>query len=118
MQSVTELRAACAVLPQTQETFPFDASTLVFKAGGKMYALTDIHGDPLTVSLKVQPEYGQELRAAYPAIQPSYHLNKRHWVTLILDGSVPDPLVNELLTGSHALVIRGLTRSAREELGL
>lgn len=118
MQSVAELRAACAALPQTQETFPFDASTLVFKVGGKMYALTDIHGDPLTVSLKVRPDYGQELRAAYRAIRPGFHLNKRHWVTLTLDGSVPDPLVSELLTGSHALVVRGLTRSAREEMGL
>ncbi|GGK24056.1 MmcQ-like protein [Deinococcus malanensis] len=118
MQSIAELRSACAALPQTQETFPFDASTLVFKVAGKMYALTDIHGDPLTLSLKVRPDRGQELRVTYPSIQPGYHLNKRHWVTLTLDGSVPDMVVTELLAGSYALVVRGLTRAARTDLGL
>lgn len=116
VESVADLRAECAKLPHSQETFPFDPTTLVFKVAGKMYALTDISAEDL--SLKVKPERGEELRAAYPAITAGYHLNKRHWVTLRLDGSLPDDLVRELLRGSHALVVAGLPRARREELGL
>lgn len=121
MQSITELRAACAALPHSHETFPFDMTTLVFKVGGegaKMYALTDVQGDPVTVSLKVTPERGEELRAAFPAITPGYHLNKRHWITVTLDGRVPDRLLHELIVDSHTLVVRGMTRALRAELGL
>lgn len=116
MQSVSELRAACAALAHTQETFPFGAQTLVFKVGGKMYALCDITRDDLSVSLKVRPEHGDELRATSPAITPAHHLNKRHWVTLRLNGALPEALVAELLRGSYALVWRGLTRAVRAEL--
>ncbi len=118
MQTVSDLRAACASLPGTQETFPFDATTLVFKVGGKMYALTDVTARDLTVSLKVRPEHGEALRAEYPGITPGYHLNKRHWVTVPLDGGVPADLVAELLRGSHALVVAGLTRVQRAEMEL
>ncbi|MBZ9752654.1 MmcQ/YjbR family DNA-binding protein [Deinococcus sp. HMF7604] len=118
MLSIADLRTACAALPGSQETFPFDATTLVFKVGGKMYALTDIQAEPLTLSVKVRPEHGEDLRAAHEAIAPGYHLNKRHWVTVTLDGQVPTALVQELLAGSHALVVGGLTRAQRAELGL
>ncbi|WP_412029639.1 MmcQ/YjbR family DNA-binding protein [Deinococcus yunweiensis] len=118
MQSIAEIRAACTALPHSQETFPFDMTTLVFKVSGKMYALTDVTGDPLSLSVKVRPERGDELRAAHDAITPGYHLNKRHWISMALDGRVPDELVQELLTGSHALVIAGLSRAQRAELGL
>ncbi|MFC3833181.1 MULTISPECIES: MmcQ/YjbR family DNA-binding protein [Deinococcus] len=117
MQSIADVRAACAALPHSQETFPFGPTTLVFKVAGKMYALTDIHADPVTVSVKVRPERGDELRAAHDAITPGYHLNKRHWITVTLDGRVPGDLVRELLAGSHALVVAGLTRAQRAELG-
>ncbi|QFP78049.1 MmcQ/YjbR family DNA-binding protein [Deinococcus sp. AJ005] len=118
MQTVAQLREACAWLACSQETFPFGPTTLVWKVGGKVYGLSDISADPLTLSLKVRPERGDDLRAAHAAIVPGYHLNKRHWVTLTLDGSLPDVLVGELLEGSHALVVAGLTRAARAELGL
>lgn len=118
MRTLNELRDICASLPHSQETFPFDLTTLVFKVGGKMYALTSIDADQPSVSLKVNPEYGEELRAQYDAIVPGYHLNKRHWVTVQMDGSVPDELVRELVTGSYALVVKGLPRAQRAELGL
>lgn len=111
MQAMADVRAACAALPHSQETFPFDAATLVFEVGAKMYALMDIQSDPVTLSLKVRPEQGDELRAAHAALVPGYHLNKRHWVTLTLDGSLPPELDRALLAGSHALVARGLTRA-------
>lgn len=116
MQSVTEIRAACGALAGSRETFPFDATTLIFKVGGKMYALTDLTGDPVALSVKVRPEHGEALRATYPAIVPGHHLNKRHWVTLTLDGRLPADLARELLTGSHALVVGGLTRAGRAAL--
>jgi len=122
MQSIADLRALCAALPHSRETFPFGATTLVFKVGLpdalKMYALTDVQADPVTVSVKVRPERGDELRAAHAAITPGYHLNKRHWVTVTLDGRVPPELIRELIVGSHALVVGGLTRAQREEMGL
>ena len=118
MHTIADVRAACAGLPGSQETFPFDATTLVFKVGGKMYALTDVQGDPVTLSVKVRPERGEELRAAHGAIMPGYHLNKRHWVTLRLDGTLPEGMPGELLGDSHALVVKGLTRAQRAELGL
>ncbi|NTY00443.1 MmcQ/YjbR family DNA-binding protein [Deinococcus sp. JMULE3] len=122
MQSIADLRALCAALPHSRETFPFDATTLVFKVGSpdalKMYALTDVQADPVTVSVKVRPERGDELRATHDAITPGYHLNKRHWVTVTLDGRVPDDLIRELIAGSHALVAGGLTRAQRKAMGL
>ncbi|GAA4009193.1 MmcQ/YjbR family DNA-binding protein [Deinococcus rubellus] len=115
LDSVAAVRAECAALPHSRETFPFGEATLVFKVGGKMYALTDIHADSLSLSLKVLPERGEALRTAYPAITPGDHLNKRHWITLRLD-AVPDALARELLTDSYALVLAGLTRAQRAEL--
>jgi len=118
MHSIADVRAACAERPGSRETFPFGARALVFKVGGKMYALTDLESDPVTLSVKVRPECGGELRAVHGAITPGYHLNKRHWVTLKLDGTLPEDLPGELLRESHALVVKGLTRAQRAELGL
>ncbi|MBB5234543.1 MmcQ/YjbR family DNA-binding protein [Deinococcus budaensis] len=116
MRLVTDVRRACALLPGSRETFPFDATTLVFKVAGKMYALTDLTADPPTLSLKVRPGDGEALRAAYPGVRPGYHLDKRHWVTVTLNGTVPQRVVGELLKGSYALVVAGLTRAQRAEL--
>lgn len=124
MQTVEDLRGVCRTLPHSLETFPFDDVTLVFKVGylskSKMYALTDVTQDPLRLSVKVPPERGEELRAGFPqSVVPGHHLNKRHWVTLTLDGSLPAPLVTELLRGSYLLVARsGFTKAERQELGL
>lgn len=115
MRLIADVRAACAVLAGSRETFPFDATTLVFKVGGRMYALTSLTGNPVTLSLKVPPEHGETLRATHPAIVPGYHLNKRHWITVTLDGSVPDALLRDLLAGSYALVLGSLTRAQRAE---
>ncbi len=120
LTSVADLREVCAALPHSQETFPFGLDTLVLKVGGKMYALCDLRADPLTLSLKVRPERGDELRAAHPAITPGYHLNKRHWITLRLGDApeerLPDDLSRELVRASYDLVMEGLTRAQRAEL--
>jgi len=97
----------CLGLPQAIETFPFGEETSVFKTSGngKIFALAALAGDPLTVSLKCDPEESRALREEFPLwITPGYHLNKKHWITIVLDGLVPNELVEELLRDSHALV--------------
>jgi predicted DNA-binding protein (MmcQ/YjbR family) len=96
----------CLSLPQVTETFPFGEETSVFKTSGnnKIFALSSLDVEPLTVSLKVDPQDSIALREEYAQITPGYHLNKRHWITVELDGGVPDDLVESLIRGSHALV--------------
>jgi predicted DNA-binding protein (MmcQ/YjbR family) len=117
MQDIDTVRAALLAKPEAAETFPFDQTTMVAKVADKMFALLDTTSSPVRVSLKVDPDYGDVLRATYPAIAPGYHLNKRHWVTLTLDGSLGAALVQELIDESYRLVVRGLPRAARARLG-
>ncbi len=116
MDDLDTVRAALLAKPGVEETFPFDLVTLVAKVGGKMFALLATTATPLRLSLKVDPDHGEVLRATFPAIQPGYYLNKRHWVTLTLDGSLEPVLVQELIDGSYQLVVRGLPRATREQL--
>jgi predicted DNA-binding protein (MmcQ/YjbR family) len=118
MLNVESLREHCRTKPGSQETFPFDMRTLVFKVAGKMYALCGIGGDPLELSLKCDPDEAEALRQLYPAVKPGYHLNKRHWNTVTLDGTVDDELVLGWLDGSYDRVVAGLTRREREALAV
>ena len=100
------LRDFCLALPQAVETFPFDPELSVFKTSGngKIFGLTNLDVAPLTISLKVDPEDSISLRAEFPDITPGYHLNKKHWITVVTGASVPDDLVEDLIRGSHDLV--------------
>ena len=82
-----------------------------------MFALSALERLPLEVSVKCEPELAVALRLSYDAIRPGYHLNKRHWNTITLDGSLPDPLVRDLIEDSYDLVVSALPRRVREELG-
>ncbi|HYI33488.1 MAG TPA: MmcQ/YjbR family DNA-binding protein [Glaciibacter sp.] len=101
-----ELLEFCLSLPQAEETFPFGEETSVFKTSGngKIFALSSLAADPLTVSLKCDPEESRALREEFTQITPGYHLNKKHWITIVLDGHVDDELVRQLIQDSHALV--------------
>lgn len=116
MDDLNTVRAALLARPGAQETYPFDPIILVAKVGGKMFALLATTAAPLRLSLKVDPDYGEVLRASFPAIEPGYHLNKRHWVTLTLDGSLEPTLVQELIEGSYRLVVQGLPRAMQAQL--
>ncbi len=109
-----ELREVCLALPQAIETFPFGFETSVFKTSGndKIFALTSLADEPLKVSLKVDPEESLSLQSQYPEVTPGYHLNKKHWVTIRLDGGVPEDLVEQLIHDSHALVRPKVPRAA------
>jgi predicted DNA-binding protein (MmcQ/YjbR family) len=98
------LRKLCLGFPGAEETFPFGAETSVFKVGGKMFALAQLAREPLKVSVKCEPELGEQLRGTYDEIEPGYHLNKRHWLTITCGGAATDELVRELVGGSHDLV--------------
>jgi predicted DNA-binding protein (MmcQ/YjbR family) len=112
-----ELRSACLAFAGAGEEFPFDESNSVFKVAGKIFALSRLDADPLRVSLKCDPDLAVQLRMSHPAITAGYHLNKRHWNTVVLDGSVPDDLVREMIEDSYDLVVARLPKAQRERLG-
>jgi predicted DNA-binding protein (MmcQ/YjbR family) len=113
---VGDLRDYCLAKPGAVPDFPFGGDTLVFKVKGKMFALCGIGGDPLEVNLKCEPELAELLRGKYPAVTPGYHMNKRHWNTVRIDGSIPDEVVLELIDLSYRLVVKGLKKADREGL--
>lgn len=111
------LRRACLAREGATEEFPFGPQTSVFKVEGKMFALSALRSRPLKVSLKCEPELADALRDSYAEIQPGYHLNKRHWNTVTLDGSLSDEMVRGMIEDSYDLVVAGLPQAARERLG-
>jgi predicted DNA-binding protein (MmcQ/YjbR family) len=110
------LRDLCLTFRGSDETFPFGLQTSVFKVAGKMFALSRLHAEPLSVSVKCEPLLAEQLRAAHPAILPGYHLNKRHWNTVVLDGSLADAMVADLVEDSYDLVVSKLPRMRRRAL--
>jgi predicted DNA-binding protein (MmcQ/YjbR family) len=112
------LRMWCLRQPGAIEDFPFGPVTSVFKVAGKMFALSALDRTPLEVSAKCEPELAVALRATYPAIRPGYHLDKRHWNTITLDGSLPDQFVRDLIEDSYDLVVSALPKRVRDQLGL
>ena len=110
------LRRACLARAGAVEDFPFGPETSVFKVAGKMFALSALDRVPLAVSAKCEPELAEDLRASHAAIRPGSHLNKRHWNTITLDGSLADALVRDLIEDSYDLVVGGLPKRAREAL--
>ena len=101
------------------EHFSFDEDTLVFKVGGKMFALSSLNqwekGEP-SVNLKCDPERAEELRAQYDEIRPGYHMSKVHWNTIAVNREVPDMLIKELIDHSYELVFRSLTKKIQNEI--
>lgn len=110
--NIEEFREYCIAKPGVTEEFPFDESTLVFKVMGKMFALTDLI-DEFSLNLKCDPERAIELRELYPAIKPGYHMSKVHWNTIMMDGSVPQKLILELIDHSYQLVVEKLPKSKK-----
>jgi len=111
------LRTSCLALTGAVEEFPFRPDLSVFKVSGKVFALAPLKSKPLRVSLKCDPVIAEQLRDTYPAIRPGYHLNKRHWNTVDVDGSFPDRLVLDMIEDSYDLVVAGLPKKAQAELG-
>jgi predicted DNA-binding protein (MmcQ/YjbR family) len=110
------LRKFCLAQPGATEEFPFGADVSVFMVGGKMFALSMLARRPLKVNLKCDPELARALRVSYPAVEPGWHMNKRHWNTVTLDGSLPDKLVRDMIEDSYDLVVSKLPRKVQDGL--
>ncbi len=104
--TIADFCAHCLSLPHVEETMPFGPDVLVYKVGGKMFALVIPDDFPPSVNLKCDPNRALELRDRYEDIQPGYHMNKRHWNTLVLEGRLPARLVRELIDHSYQLVTK------------
>jgi predicted DNA-binding protein (MmcQ/YjbR family) len=107
----------CLSLPAAEETQPFGPEALVYKVGGKLFAITVPEDHPARINLKCDPERSLELRDQFKAIKPGWHMNKKHWNTLVLDGSVPPKLIRELVQHSYDLVVASLPAKSRPKVG-
>lgn len=112
-----QLRELLLSFPGVTEEEPFGPEVVVYKVKGKMFALVGYDSVPPTMNLKCDPDRALDLRDVHEAIRPGYHMNKRHWNTLDLDGSLRGSLVAELVRHSYDLVVAALPRRARETLG-
>ncbi len=110
------LRAHCLAQPGAAGSYPFGPGALVMKVGGKVFAIIGENDQPLTISVKCDPEWALILRDTYDAVQPGYHLNKRHWNTVTLDGTVDDDEVRDWIDASWDAVVDGLPRDVRRGL--
>jgi predicted DNA-binding protein (MmcQ/YjbR family) len=117
--TAAQLRKLCLSFPGAYEDFPFGPETSVFKVEKKLFAISALDASPLNVSLKCEPELAEELRGSYPdAVVPGYHLNKRHWNTVICDGgAVSDAMVRDMVEDSYDLIVAAMPAAVRERLG-
>jgi predicted DNA-binding protein (MmcQ/YjbR family) len=110
------LKSYCLRKKGVVEDFPFDAETLVFKVGSKMFALTNLNKTPLQLNLKCDPFTAEELRNEFPSITPGYHMNKKHWNTVVLDGTLDDGKIYWMIDMSYNLVFNSLRKIDRERI--
>lgn len=109
---IEQYRNFCITLDGVSEDFPFDQNTLVFKVYGKMFALTDVENFQ-SVNLKCDPENAILLREQYSSVLPGYHMNKKHWNTVLIDDSIPDTILFGWIKDSYDLVLKGIPVSKR-----
>lgn len=111
-----ELREFCLALKGVEESFPFGEETLVFKVGGKIFLLMALDTQPLRFNAKCEPRLAEELRENYSSVLPGYHMNKKHWNTIVCDGSVPGKKLHDWVHHSYELVRDSLPKKIREEI--
>ena len=114
--NIEEYRIYCLSKPGTNESFPFDENVLVFKVMGKMFALTNVNAESFTINLKCDPERAIALRDEYEEVQPGYHMSKKHWNTLDMEGLLPAKLKLDLIDHSYELIVKSLTKAQKTEL--
>jgi predicted DNA-binding protein (MmcQ/YjbR family) len=111
------IRKYCVEKKSVTESFPFGESTLVFKVSGKIFLLMGLDNVPLQFNVKCDPEKAEELREAHTSVIPAFHMNKKHWNTIILNGQISAKLIREWIDESYALVVRSLPLRERKKLG-
>jgi predicted DNA-binding protein (MmcQ/YjbR family) len=113
---IEQLREYCLLKPGVDETLPFGPDTLAYKVGGKIFLLTGLDNEELRFNVKCDPEKALELREQFSCVLPGYHMNKNHWNTIIVDGSVSSKQLKEWIDHSYELVVESLPKKVREEL--
>ena len=108
--NIADFREYCLTKPDATEDTPFGPENLVFKVGGKMFALASLDDVPPRVNLKCDPERALDLRDRYEEVQPGYHMNKKHWNTVELGGRIPDAELREMIDHSYELVVARLPK--------
>ena len=111
--NIEELRDYCISKQYVDESFPFNEETLVFKVMGKVFLLTDIESNPLQFNVKCDPELAIQLREKYSCVIPGYHMNKKHWNTIIFDGSMPQAEIKKWIDHSYELVYASLPKKSK-----
>jgi predicted DNA-binding protein (MmcQ/YjbR family) len=111
------IRKYCLEKKNTTESFPFGESTLVFKVSGKIFLLMSLDSIPLQFNVKCDPEIAEELRETYSSVIPAYHMNKKHWNSILLDGQISSKKIREMIDLSYRLVVKSLPLKERKKLG-
>jgi predicted DNA-binding protein (MmcQ/YjbR family) len=114
--NIEAIREYCLSKKGAEEDYPFDEETLVFKVSGKMFALIPLEKFPLQINLKCDPEKAIELREEYDCIQPGWHMSKKHWNTVILEGNIRWNDLKEWIDHSYNEVVKGLKKSERDRI--
>ena len=114
--NVEQIREYCLSKKGVTEDFPFDEVTLVLQVMGKMFALVSLEEIPLRLNLKCEPEQAVELTEKYESVLPGYHMNKKHWNSIIVDGSIHSNEIKNWMDDSYKLVVQGLKKSDRDKL--
>ena len=113
---IESLREYCLSKKAVKEEFPFGDSTLVFKVKGKIFLIVGLDQTPLQFNVKCDPEWAAELREEYDAILPGYHMNKKHWNTVLVDGRLGEKMLREMIDHSYGLVVNSLNQKDRKGL--
>jgi len=116
VNNVEAFRTYCLQKKGVTEEFPFDETTLTFKVMGKLFALTSLSEVEFRINLKCNPDWAMELRDKYEDILPGYHMNKKHWNTVIVNYNLPNELLKKMIDHSYDLVVKGLTK--KQQLAL
>ena len=110
---LAEFRDYCLIKPGASEETPFGPDVLVFKVGGKMFALAALDAVPTTVNLKCHPDLALDLRDRYEQVKPGYHMNKKHWNTVEIEGCISETELRKMIDHSYDLVVQSLPRATR-----
>src|SRR2546428_5539270 len=108
---LADFREYCLTKPGATEGTPFGETVLVFKVGGKMFALVSLDQVPARMNLKCDPDLALELRDRYEQVRPGYHMNKKHWNTVDIEGGIPDAELRKMIDHSYDLVVNTLPKS-------
>ena len=116
LMNIEDIQAYCRSKKGVTEEFPFDNDTLVFKVKNKMFLLVGLENHPISINVKCDPEIAIELRENSRFVNPGYHMNKKHWNTIILDNSLSNEFLKEQISNSYDLVVKSLSKKLKEEL--